>query len=649
MSEHKPVFEEMQELNNQIVYHADLFFNKDKQEIENHIYDEMVARFNELAEEHPDIAALFEVHNKPVPIHEATNEGLLVIHFDMPMLSMKKALTYEQFERFLNSLKPDAAVFYEIKLDGLALEAKYVMRKLVGLYTRGDGLDGEDVTHALPLFCNIQETLPEFYPDEYTVRGEGFISWCNFHLYNETAIKHKATPRNAVSGWVRALEKNQDKNAKNLLTFCVYWASDNLGATTYEELRDQWLMHGFHPAPRATLQAIKDNVVSPDWPMDGIVAKVNSLEYQQELGEGNKHPNWSIAYKLPFEEGESPLESVEWNTTKTGRVVPVLIYFPIQLGGVMCRRASLDNYKQFVALDLHEDSVLAITRNGDVIPRVNRVLVTGVGKAITHPEDCPSCGCLLEVRVGKESAELVCNNVAGCPAQLLMRCVALVNKRCLDIDDLGPVKLAGMIEYRMITAPVDILRLTKTAAGTKLWERIQEAKTQPLYRAIQALGLPGVDLVRAKKLAKALRDAGVALYPRDIVQYLRNVDNLKKIPGFSVGLSLPIAVILEDEDFEENAIGMLSNLTILDEVGVQSEIHICITGELGQSREELKEYFADAGIEITDNLTKDCKYLIVGERPGNSKVLKATELDIPTVNATKVTSIDSLIQHIKGA
>jgi DNA ligase (NAD+) len=649
MSEQKTVFEEMQELNTQITYHADLFFNKDTQEIPNHVYDDMVERWNDLANDHPDIAELFEVHNKPVPIHEATNEGLLVIKFDMPMLSMKKALTHDQFFKWQNNLKPDTAFFYEIKLDGLALELLYVMRKLVGIYTRGDGLEGEDVTHALPLFCNIQETLPEFYPDEYRVRGEGFISWTNFHLYNETVVKPKATPRNAVSGWVRALAKNQDKNARNLLTFCVYWSSDNLGATSYEDLRDQWVMHGFHPVPQATLQAIKDNVVSRDWPMDGIVAKVNSLEYQQELGEGNKHPNWSIAYKLPFEEGESPLESVEWNTSKTGRVVPVLIYAPIQLGGVMCRRASLDNYKQFVALDLHEDSVLAITRNGDVIPRVNRVLVTGVGKAVTHPEDCPSCGCLLEVRVGKESAELVCNNVAGCPAQLLMRCVALTNKRCLDIDDLGPVKLAGLIEYGIIKAPVDILRMTRIAAGQKIWDRIQEAKTQPLYRVIQALGLPGVDLVRAKKLAKGLRDAGVALYPRDIVQFLRNTDNIQKIPGFSVGLSMPIAVILDDPDFEENAMGMLENLTIIDEVGQPSEFHICITGELGQSREELKEYFADAGIEVTDNLTKDCKFLVVGEKPGNSKVLKATELDIPTVNATKATSIDSLIQHIKGA
>lgn len=649
MSEHKTVFEEMQELNNQIMYHADLFFNKDKQEIGDHIYDEMVARFNELAEEHPDLAVLFEVHNKAVPIHEPTNEGLLIVKFDKPMLGLKKAHTVGEVEKFQNKLKPDTSFVYELKLDGLALEIKYLMRKLVAIYTRGDGTDGEDVTHALPLFWNIQETLPDHYPDEYTVRGEGFIDWKNYHLYNETAIKQKATPRNAVSGWVRALPKNQDQNAKGLLGFCVYWASDILDAKTYEELREQWVNNGFHPAPWASFAVIQENIISKTWPIDGVVGKVNDIAYQQELGEGNKYPNWAIAYKFPFEEGESPLRDVEWGTSKTGRVIPVLCYEPIKLGGVTCQRANLDNYKQFVALDLHEDSVLAITRNGDVIPRVNRVLVNGVGKAIKHPDNCPSCGTLLEVRVGKESAELVCNNVTGCPAQLLMRCVALVNKRCLDIDGLGPVTLADLIDQDLIHRPADIFRITERQVRPEIYDRIQIGRTQPLYRVIKALGLPGVDLVRAKKLAAAMREAGVGLNTDDIVHYLRNVDNVIKVYGFSVGLAMPIAVMLDDVDQKENVLRMLSHLTILDEVGLQTETHICITGELGQPREELKEYFADAGIEITDNLTKDCKYLIVGEKPGNSKVLKATELGIPMVNATKVTSIDSLIQHIKGA
>lgn len=646
---YKTVFDEMNDLNRQIMYHADLYFNKDYSEIPDYVYDQLVERFETLAEERPDVAELFETARKPVPIHEPSNEGLKSVVFDSPMLSLKKGLNQAAVDKWLERFPEDTVFFYELKLDGIALELTYVGGSLVSMVTRGSGLVGEDVTHALPLFgLNIPSVLTDLenVPVQGTlcIRGEGYITHHDFELYNETAVKQAATPRNAVSGWIRALPDNQNHAVKGLLQFGTYGCSSTLGFKKYSQLRNHLTLLGFNCAPGASLEAIRENINSKDWPADGVVIKVDDFELQEKLGVTNKYPNWALAYKYPDTEAAATLDNIEWNATRTGRIVPVGIYTPTRIGGVMCSRTLLDNYKQFLALELRKGSVIGVTRNGDVIPRLNRVIEHGTGEPFKAPEECPSCSMPLEKRVTKQSADLICTNVTDCPAQLVLRCVNLAHKRTLDIDDLGPVTVAELVEQGYVKLPVDILLLRVEHVGQKVYDRIQEVrKGQPLYRLIKALGLPGVDLTRAKKLAKA--------WPGDVnlLKWLSNADNLIKIPGFSAGLSIPIAISFESEEFVSNAVGMLSNINVMaDDVGVITELKVCITGSIGPSREELTEVFGDAGIELVDKFTKDCNYLLIGEKPGQSKVLKATELNIPMINASTATSIDALIQLIKS-
>lgn len=647
-AEHKTIFAEMNDLNRDIMYHADLYFNKDTSEIPDSAYDELVERFETLAEEHPEIAELFETARKPVPIHEPTNQGLKAITFDSPMLSLKKGLNQEAVDKFLARFPEGTQFFYELKLDGLALELLYVDGPLVSMVTRGSGLVGEDVTHSLPLFgLNIPSVLTDLnnipVPGIISIRGEGHIANHEFELYNETAVKQAATPRNAVSGWVRALPENQNPAVKGLLRFGAYSCSSRLGFQKYSQLRNHLTLLGFHCAPRASLEAIRENINSKDWPADGIVIKVDDFDLQDQLGVTNKYPNWALAYKYPDVEVAASLTDIEWNATRTGRVVPVGIYTPTRIGGVICSRTLLDNYKQFLALELRKGSVIGVTRNGDVIPRLNRVIEHGNGELFKAPEECPSCMMPLEKRITKQSADLICTNVTDCPAQLVLRCVNLAHKRTLDIDDLGPVTIAELVEQGYIKLPADVLLLKPSTVGEKIYNRIQEVrKGQPLSRVIKALGLPGVDLTRAKKLAKA--------WPGNVnlLKWLGNADELIKIPGFSAGLSIPIALSFESEDFVANAEGVLANIAVLTEPeGPITELKVCITGTIGQTREELESYFGDHGIELVDKLTKDCNFLLIGEKPGQSKILKAAEQDIPTINATAASSIDALIQQIK--
>lgn len=651
------VFAEMEELSKGITYHADLYFNKDSAIIANHIYDEMVQRFNELKAEFPDIAALFAIQDKPVPIHEPSGAGLELVKFESPMLSLKKALNKTMLDAFTEKF-PDEEFFDEYKLDGLALEILYRKQDdgclhLQQMTTRGDGLEGEDVTHTVPLFHNLPKVLRKLnnLPDVLVVRGEAFLCIFNFEAYNEVAIKKKTTPRNAASGFIRALEKNMDKNALGLLDFNIYWSDTTFGETTHRDLRHQWERLGFHTAPRAGPQDLDNNRYLRNIPVDGIVRKVNSLARQLELGVTNRYPNYAIAYKFPNEDKETTPVSIDWQVGKTGRVTPCINYVPVKLGGVICDRASLDNIYQFVALELREDSVISISRNGDVIPRLHRVADPGEGKLFEAPTECPSCSSVLEVRQGKNSAELVCNNVVECPAQLLMRCVALVGKRCLDIEDLGPVKLGQLIDADVISNTSDVISLLKeNHVGKKILERIEVARKQPWHVIIKALGLPGIDLTRAKKLADALpEDVRTGREPQtNVLNLLIDVHQVMAIKGFSTGLALPIAAILRREEFYENARDILKYLIATEGGKVAPSIKGVITGTLGQSREDLVDYFGEHGIELVENLTKDCQFLLKGEKPSKSKELKATELGIPMFVGTKASSIDNLIEMIKG-
>lgn len=636
------VFKRMEDLFNQITHHAYLYFYKDKSVISDFAYDELTKQFKQLCKDHPKLAELFELRNKPVPIREPGGQGLKVITFDEPMLSLDKVYTLDEIERFKARFPKDTAYFYELKLDGLALEFEYENWKLVRITTRGSGLKGEDVTHSLPMFDHPLTELPAHFPKDFKVRGEAIVSYENYHIYNEAAPKPAKSPRNAVSGWIRALKKNQNKHALGLVWFYVYWVSDSLGCATYKELRDTLSNAGFYTPPQASMEAIYDEMEHPHWPADGIVIKVNDLELRKKTGENNQFPLWATAWKYPNKELTTPIEDVEWNTGMTGRVTPVGIYNPVHFGGVECSRASIDNYFQFMKLGLRKGSVISVSRNGDVIPRINELLVEGDGEMFQAPETCSSCGGLLEVRKGKTSADLVCNNVVSCPEQLMRRCEEMASKKCLDIEGLGPVKIAELIRDGHVTQTSDLFNMM-IPLPPKARIQLLSCKEQPAYIIIKALGLPKIDLTRAKKLANA--------WPRDtsLIDFLRDTDQLMGIDGISAGIAFPIAKIMKNNDFVANVEAILDYL-IEDSSKDKDDYWIkgCITGSLGQSRDELREVFGEQGIELVDDLTKDCQFLIVGEKAGLSKKLKATELDIAIVDGSKATSIEKLIEEIKG-
>ena len=640
------IYETMKALQEEITRLNTEFHQNDKEPIPNAEFDKKQLQFDELCELYPDIAKSLVVDNAPVPMAPSI-APLELVEFKEPMLSLKKVLSIDALEKWLSKLPPGAVVIYELKLDGLALDLLYLKRRFVRMCTRRDGLFGEDVTHSVNLFANIPLTLPEGFPDEFSIRGEGVLSFADFEAYNEAVEKQVVTPRNAASGWVRTSRGNQNPETVGKLRFVAYGSSERLDLPFYMDQRKMFRDAGFEVSPVISLDDIKGGERDTYLPTDGVVGKINDFALQDKLGMTNKFPNWGIAYKYPDEEVEAAYDRTIWKTGKTGRVNPTILYHPVKVGGVTCSRASIDNYHQFMELGLREDSTLAVRRNNDVIPRVHRVIEPGVGERVKAPEECPSCGSTLRLKTSDASAFLYCDNVSGCPSQLLNRCLALVSRGCLDIDGLGPVLLSELIEREDIMFPADILYLDPSFIHATVWDNIRKVTDVPLHKFIVALGLPGIDVIRAKKLANAIHSSGVRLIYEEMMHWLGNPDNLKKIKGFGSKLADPIALAIDTRDIKINANHLFMKLQPFYRED-KTERKICITGDVGLPRESLKDLLELAGIELADNFTKDCQLLLVGEKPGEKKLLKATELDIPMVTIARVSSIEDLIDQINN-
>lgn len=662
--------ERMRLLDEMLRHHDWKYHVEEAPEIENDQYDALEREFRGLCDQYPELATQFESHTRVVPIDLPANGPLEVIKFTEPMLSSKKIHTVEELEKFFKTFPDRSEFVYELKLDGLALKLIYIKGILTKMYTRHSGLAGEDVTHSHPLFSQgIIPTQIETDLDELEVRGEAWISIKDYLDYNASVTddEKKKDPRNAVSGWVRTHPDRMDHRVLSTLQFSVYWSSETFGAETYREMKETLRRMGFDTPNEVSKEHILLNLRSELIPTDGIMVKVDSLKLQKEVGVTNRFPRWSVGYKFPPAEGTPTIKDVEWSTSGYGRVVPVAIYTPVKLGGVLCTRASLDNYGNFMELGLGIGDVVSVTRNNDVIPRVNNIVESGDSEPLEAPTECPSCSALLEVKIGKTGSDLICNNTSDCPAQLVGRTVTMGDKFGFDIDGLGPAIVQDLVNRGYITKPADVFTLKGAALNLmsdSLKANIERAKFQPLHRFIKALGLPDIGIVLSTRLANAIT-GDLEGFPRSMVlTYLENDDKdlfksmfetlftnvkfLTGIYGISSGIALSVVRSVESPLFEDNFSALVDAVTIdftpLGEVG---GFKVAMTGSFDQGKKALIDVFAKEGVELSDKLTMDCKYLIKGERPGKAKLLKATDNGIPMLDVNDYPSVLDLINYIK--
>ncbi len=662
---------EAAELRKKIKHHDILYYQKSAPKIPDSEYDTLRNRLEELEQNFPSLI----IPDSPTqkvgikPSREFTK-----IKHALPMLSLSNSFSDDDIIDFVDRVRKflllphteKLEILAEPKIDGLSCALRYENHILVQAATRGDGEEGEDITANVKTIASIPQRIPKDAPEVLEVRGEVYISRADFEALNKKQKKEGekifANPRNAAAGSLRQLDPHI--TAKRPLRFFGYAlgeVSEQI-ATTQEGIRRKLSKWGFEvPEPKALADTPEKllefhkkvyeerPIISYD--LDGVVYKVNSLEYQKRLGFISRSPRWATAHKFPAEQAETILHKITIQVGRTGTLTPVAELEPINVGGVMVSRATLHNEDEIIRKDIREGDTVIVRRAGDVIPQIVKTLPkkrTKNSKPFIFPEKCPECGspALRE----KDDVARRCTGGLSCPARAVERLRHFVSRQAFDIEGLGNKSIEELMEKKWIEIPGDIFRLRKYAAPLReregwgelsvenLLKAIEERRTISLDRFIYALGIRQVGQTTAKKLARHYGSLDFLLLQikecedRDSTafQTLIGIESIgpavaEDVVQFFAGAQNQHII----EDLKKEL--TIENFTAQPLSGQKTALvgkTIVFTGKLlKMSREEAKAQAETIGAKITGTVSKNTDYVVAGENAG-SKLKKAAELGI---------------------
>lgn len=618
-----------EELKKLLAYHDKLYFILDKCEISDSEYDLLKQEYLNILQNHPEFG---EGNVLEADINESK---LTLIPLNRNMLSLSKVLNKEQLNNWLDKKGLNLNdLIKEYKLDGLGIEINYDKGILIGINTRGDGFIGESILPNKHLLNNVPFEIA--YKNPVTIRGEAYLTFANFQTLNEVTDGKYSDPRNAAAGLLRSINK-QNSDFNNIVSFNAYeFIDDSMEFNTYTEKMDKLFeLTGISKAPSITDEVLEKDIRSDEFPVDGVVLKVNNIKEQLKLGVNNHSPNWAIAYKFPPLGAISKVREVIFTTGKTGKITPVAFYNPVRIGNVICNKASLHNYGILKRFKLREGSAILINRNGDVIPQVANVIEYGDGNEIFVPELCPSCGSALIISKGADGVEeAFCTNSSSCPAQLFSRLYVAYGKHGLDIKGLGKVLIAKLVEELGVSNFADIFTLTieqltvitnSSKLADKIYQNIQLAKTKPLNRFIVAMNICGI----GETLARTIASKAGSL--NDLPKLLTDMDKLLALPDIGLTTAMEIVEFSKGDEFKEALDILTKHTTPLTIDDPKSLVEIAVTGKLTLPRDELAEKLKVHGILLKSTVTNNSKALLVGIKPTNAKLEKANRLRIPII------------------
>jgi DNA ligase (NAD+) len=666
----KQTVEQINTLRDDLDRHNHLYYVLDQPEISDAQYDALMSELRDLEQANPELVTA-ESPTQRVGAEPA--EGFADVRHPVPMLSLSNAFDDEEFrawyQRTANLLeREDFDLVCELKYDGLAVALTYEDGVFVRGATRGNGRVGEDVTQNLRTIKSIPlKTLGDGVPTRFEVRGEVFFPKSKFQRFNEEretqGLPTYATPRNTAAGSLRQLDPRM--TAERPLDIFVY----GLGYAEGDTPDNQWetLSYlgelGFKVNPGNRLVRTPEEVIDYyrtwlegveklDYDCDGIVVKVNRLDYQQHLGTVGREPRWAIAYKFPATQSITQLKSIEVNVGRTGSINPYAVLEPVDIGGATVKQATLHNEDYIRSKDLMMGDWVVVERAGEVIPQVVSVLTgrrTGQEKPFKMPDACPSCG--QPVTRPENEAMSYCVN-AACPAQLVRLLEHFVSKGAMDIEGMGG-KLGDMLITQGLVRDVadiytldqeELVNMERMAekSVSNLLEAIERSKDQPLARLLAALGIGHVGSEVAELLARSYRtidalmgatEEQLAAIPSigpkiaaSVVAYLRNEANRQVIEKLR-----DAGVRLEDEARSEGEHRVLAGLRFV------------VTGRLERfSRSEIEGRIKGLGGAVSANVNSKTDFLIAGEDAG-SKLADAQRLEV------KVIDEEGFLALIKGA
>ncbi len=623
-------------------------------------FDDMMHRLQELEALHPEC---FDPNSPTQRVgSDLSNEFQQVVH-KRAMLSLgntySKAEVADFFQRVADGLQGQPfLVCCEMKYDGLSISLHYEEGRLVRAVTRGDGVQGDDVTENVKTIRTVPLVLPEGCgcPREFEIRGEVLMPWESFERLNAEREQREeplfANPRNAASGTLKS--KNSAVVAhRGLDAYLYYLLGEELtGDSHYGRLQTaaSW---GFKVGSQTrlvgSLQEIFDYIDYWDearktLPVatDGIVLKVDSLSQQRSLGLTAKSPRWAIAYKFQAEQQETVLRSVTFQVGRTGAVTPVANMDPVQLSGTMVHRATLNNEDFIRSLDLHLGDLVQVEKGGEIIPKIVGVNTDARGADLGEPvrfiTHCPECGTPL-VRYEGEAAHY-CPNDTACPPQIKGRIEHFISRKAMDIESLGPETVneyyqRGIIRdvadlYNIYVGQISGIRDTRMKSAQKVVQSIADSTRVPFERVLFALGIRFVGETAAKSLARYFKSIDALAQA--------SLPELMQVSGIGAVIAQSVIDWFAEEANRQlverlRASGLQFELseeelsTHSDKLAGQS---IVISGVFAHhSRDEYKALIERNGGKNVGSISAKTSFVLAGESMGPSKREKAQKLGIP--------------------
>jgi DNA ligase (NAD+) len=654
---------ELARLADLIAHHSAAYYQEDAPKISDADYDALVRRNAAIEAAFPD---LVRADSPSFRVGAKAAAGFGKISHSRPMLSLDNVFSDDEamefaarVRRFLN-LPEDADVRFraEAKIDGLSCALRFEGGRLVHGATRGDGAVGEEVTANLAAVTGLVHRVPASAPAVTEIRGEVYMTKAGFAALNErqaeTGAKIFANPRNAAAGSLRQLDPAV--SASRPLAFIVHgWGEmSSLPGATQSAVMAAIADWGFDTGAYALGDASMNDCLAftadlerrraeLPFDIDGVVYKVERLDWQERLGQVARSPRWAVAHKFPAEQAETTLEAIDIQVGRTGALTPVARLAAVTVGGVVVTNATLHNEDEIARLDVRVGDRVRVQRAGDVIPQVLGV-VSGDwprGPAFVFPDHCPACGSTA-VREEDEAVRR-CTGGLTCPAQRHERLRHFVSRNAFDIEGLGTERLELFAAHGLIDGPASLFRLDRAAllalpgfkdkSVDKLLAAIDERRQVSLDRFLFALGIRHVGEVTARDLARAFKSAAAvqaAAMAEDAVNRLTAVNG--------IGVVVAEALI----DFFAEPHNQATVAALLAEVSPQplpevkqtglSGKTIVFTGSLEKFTREAAEAQAELlGAKTSGSVSSKTSLLVAGPGAG-SKLAKAQALGIQVVD-----------------
>ena len=668
--------EEAKDLRTNIRSH-DMFYYQDNNPVTSDTdYDLLMQRLTFLEHHYPEVQ---DPHSPTQRVSGQPASTFKQVQHPAPMLSLANAFNQEDFlawhKRVADQLgDPHFPMHLELKIDGIAVRVVYREGKMVMAATRGNGTAGEDVTHTVRTVRNLPLILLAYRGDT-EVRGEIYLPRSTFHRLNEERKRHElepyANPRNAAAGAVRQLDP---KAASDRGIMAWLYSSPDTGKHTQGQALDSLKALGL-PVNPVSASAISPQEVFDfynravadrqqwDYDADGVVIKVDSFESHQALGATGREPRWAIAWKFPPEQVTTTLQRIEISHGRFGKLTPVAVLDPVQVGGVTVRNATLHNEQDIHRKNIREGAAVLLERAGDVIPQVTGPADPEQNDSLPvfhMPEHCPSCG--TQVTQPQGDAAHWCLN-QDCPAKLPEQIRHFVGKSAMDIDGLGTHWCEAFIERDMVSKPADVYRLTRKQLlslprmGEKLADRImtnlETSREQPFQRVLYSLGI--FRLGREVSTLLSQRHDSIEEVMALTVQELTDMEGIGPVIADSVFNGLRYTKVRDTIDtmrdcgvtaLQPQDPATTRNREENKETEPMTQTDnplkgktVVVTGKLEHlTRLGAEDAIRSRGGKPSGSVTGNTDYLVVGEKPG-SKLDKARKLGVTVLEEEQFTEM----------